>query len=100
MPRVCCLLLCLLLAGCDRKVLSEVLLDSVDVVQEPFPPGYPSSNPVKNRVIATLRRVERLHVGEEDYGKDYAYYAVKLLSGQKGYVIFTSRRMFRRVDSN
>lgn len=100
MPRVCCLLLCLFLAGCDRKVLSEVLLDSVDVVEEPYPLGYPSSNPVKNRVIATLHQGERLLVGEEDYGKDYAYCAVKLLSGQSGYVILTSRRMFRKIGSN
>lgn len=85
-------LLCILLVGCgQRPVLMEVISEKIDVVEAPFPLGYPSTNPQKNRIIATLRRGERFYLRGEVVEKDYGYYEIDLLSGKRGYVIGDSR---------
>jgi hypothetical protein len=93
-------LLCVLLAGCGEKsVLTEVITEHIDVVEAPFPLGYPSTNPQKNRLIATLHRGERFYLRGEKFGKDYKYFSVELLSGQKGYIIYEGGgAMFRNVE--
>jgi hypothetical protein len=83
------------MAGCSSRVLSEVVVDQIDVVDAPFPPGYPSSNP---RKIATLHHGERVYVRGQDYGKDYMYYTVELANGQRGYVIYNGQWPFRQHD--
>jgi hypothetical protein len=97
----CCVLACIWLAGCDRKlVLTEVLSEQMEVVEAPFPLGYPSSNPQKNRVIATLHRGDRFYFRGEEFGKDYKYFDVQLLSGEKGYVMYEGggEPQVRRVE--
>jgi hypothetical protein len=94
--RFYCVLLCVWLAGCDQKpVLTEVLSEKMEVVESPYPLGYPSTSPQKNRVIATLHRGERFYLRGEDFGKDYKYFEVELLNGQKGYVNLRGRRTAR-----
>ena len=98
--RLCSMLLCLSLASCGQKpALTEVLSETMEVVEAPFPLWYPSTNPQKNRVIATLHRGERFFLRGEDYGKDYKYFEVQLLDGRNGYVIYEGggRPEFRRV---
>lgn len=98
--RFWCILLCLWLASCGQKPrLMEVFSEEMEVVEAPFPLGYPSTNPQKNRVIVTLHRGERFYLRGEDFGKDYKYFDVELLSGQRGYVIYGGGRpMFRKVE--
>jgi SH3 domain-containing protein len=86
---------CTVVSGCGPRVLSEVVVEQIDVVDAPFPPGYPSSNSHK---VATLRKGERVRVRGEAYAKDYMYYKVELPNGQRGYVIYNGRRPFRKID--
>jgi hypothetical protein len=96
-----CILLCVWLTGCGPKpVLTEVVIEQIDVLEAPTPLGYPSTNPQKNRIIATLRRGERFYLRGEEFGKDYKYFNVELLSRQKGYVIYEGggAAMFRKIE--
>ncbi|HEV2804009.1 MAG TPA: hypothetical protein VGW57_03665 [Chthoniobacterales bacterium] len=94
------LLLCLLFAGCGRRgAMTEVTAEQITVLESPVPLWYPSTNPQKNRVIGTLHRGDRFYLLGEDFGKDYKYFNVELLSGQKGYVIYEGGGpMFQTVE--
>jgi hypothetical protein len=99
--RFYCVLLCVWLAGCGQKpVLTEVLSEKMEVVEAPYPLGYPSTSPQKNRIIATLHRGERFYLRGEDFGKEYKYFEVELLDRKKGFVIYEGggRPEFRRID--
>jgi hypothetical protein len=82
--------------------LAEVVAEHLEVLEAPFPLGYPSTNPQKNRVIHTLYRGDRFYYCGEEVDKDFGYYTVRLLNGQKGYIIGDSRlgTMFRMVKSD
>jgi hypothetical protein len=99
--RFCYILLCLWLAGCGQKpVLTEVISERMEVLEAPFPLWYGSPDPNHNRVIATLHRGERFYFRGEDFGKDYKYFDVQLLSGKKGYVIYEGggEPQFRKIE--
>jgi hypothetical protein len=95
-----CMVLSALLTGCGQKpVLTEVLTERMEVLEAPSPLWYGSPDPHKNRVIATLRRGERFYLRGEDFGKDYKYFEVLLMSGKKGYVIYEGGGLqFRKVE--
>lgn len=60
----------------------------VTVLENPYPSGYPSTNPMPNSIVATLPAGERVKVKSVGYGKDFKYYKVALPAGRSGYVIF------------
>jgi hypothetical protein len=97
---ILCLVICFSLTGCDQqRRLKEVLTDQMVVLESPYPLDYPSTNPQKNRVIAKLHHGEQFYLRGEDFGKDYKYFKVELLSGQKGYVIYEGGgSMFQTVE--
>jgi hypothetical protein len=94
--RPACIVLLALLAGCRSPVRTEVAVDQIDVVDQPFPADYPSSRPVKPRTIATLHRGDRVYVRDQEAEKDYMYYTVELVDGRRGYVIFAGDWPFQQ----
>jgi hypothetical protein len=93
---VACVVLVALLAGCRSRVSTEVAVDQIDVVDQPYPPNYPSTNAINLRTIATIYRRDRVYVCDQEAEKDYMYYMVELPSGQRGYVIFSGEWPFRQ----
>jgi hypothetical protein len=63
----------------------------VEVVAEPSPAGYPSTKPQPNRVVERLSPGQRVRIWYTGYGKDFAYYKVRLPGGTWGYVISGSK---------
>ena len=94
--RVACVVLIALLTGCRSRVPTEVAVDQIDVVEQPYPPNYPPTRPINPRTIATLHRGDRLYVHDQEADKDFMYYTVELQSGQRGYVIFSGEWPFRQ----
>ena len=94
--RVSLILLFALITGCRSPVPTEVTAERVDVVDQPFPPNYPSSRPVNPRTIATLHRGDRIFVRAQAVDKDFMYYTVELSNGQRGYVIFSGEWPFQQ----
>jgi len=74
------------LCACHSSML--VADAPVTVHENPYPAGYPSTNPMPNNIVATLPAGERVKVKSEGYGKDFKYYKVALPAGGSGYVIF------------
>ncbi len=59
----------------------------VEVLAEPSPPGYPSTNPTPNRVVGKITASQRAAIWYSGYEKDYLYYKVRLPDGTWGYVV-------------
>jgi len=76
-----------LLLGFACSTSSLVVDDAVAVLEKPYPPDYPSTNPVPNTVIATLEKGQRVKVKGTGYGKDFMYFKVRTANGATGYVI-------------
>jgi hypothetical protein len=86
----------LALTGCRSRVQTEVVVEQIDVVDQPYPPNYPSTAPINPRTIATLHRGDRVYVHDQEADKDFMYYAVELQNGQRGYVIYNGDWPFRQ----
>ena len=78
-----------LLSGALLSCRSSTLVadDPLNVLEKPYPIGYPSSNPMPNRVVAVLPAGHRAKVKGDGYGKDFKYYEVALPTGETGYLI-------------
>jgi hypothetical protein len=85
----------IVLTACQR-VQTEVAVEQITVVDQPYPPNYPSIAPINPRTIATLRRGDRVYIRDQEADKDFMYYAVELQNGQRGYVIFSGEWPFRQ----
>jgi len=77
-----------IIAACHSSVL--VADGPVPVLEQPYPAGYPSTNPIRNRVVTTLTQGQRVRVQSEGYGKDFKYYKITLPAGGTGYAILGS----------
>ena len=84
------------LTGCRPRVQTEVAAEQIQVVDQPYPPNYPSTAAINPRTIATLHRGDRVYVHNQEADKDFMYYTVELSNGQKGYVIFSGEWPFRQ----
>jgi hypothetical protein len=95
------LLFCLCLASCEQKhELNEIVADTVEVLETNVPLWYQSANGKKNRVIATLHHGDRFYLRGEGFGKDYKYFDVQLMSGEKGFLFYDGREpQFRRIET-
>ncbi len=68
---------------------SMLVADGVlTVLRNPYPAGYPSTNPRPNGIVANLATGQRVRVKSNGYGEDYMYYEVRLSGGRTGYVIY------------
>ena len=86
----------LLVAGCTSRIQTEVAVDQIDVVDQPYPPNYASTAPINPRTIAILYRGDRVYVRHQEADKDFMYYAVELQNGQRGYVVFSGEWPFQQ----
>ena len=75
-----------LATGCSPSQKALVVNGEVDLLQRPYPLNYPSSAPMPNRVIETLKS-ERVQVLATTVDKDFMVYEVRTSDGQIGYVI-------------
>jgi len=57
-----------------------------DLLEEPYPMGYPSSDPHPNRILAGLNN-ERVTILSERVDKDFKVYRVRTADGKVGYVL-------------
>lgn len=58
-----------------------------ELLERPYPLGYPSSNPEPNSVLRTLSAGERVAVLSDSYEKDFHVYLVRDVDGIQGFVI-------------
>ena len=93
---IACAVLTMLSTACNPRIPTEVAVDQIDVVDQPYPPNYPSSKPINPRIVATLHRGGRLYVRNQEADKDFMYYTVELPNGQRGYVIFNGDWPFQQ----
>jgi hypothetical protein len=93
--KVACIAL-IALTGCRPRVQTEVTVEQIDVVDQPYPPNYPSKSPINPRTIATLHRGDRVYIHDQEADKDFMYYSVELPNGQRGYVIFSGEWPFQQ----
>jgi hypothetical protein len=93
---VACVVAVVLLTGCRSRVSTEVAVEQIDMVDQPYPPDYPSSRSIKPRPVATLHRGDQVYVHDQQAEKDYMYYTVELPNGQRGYVIFSGEWPFQQ----
>jgi hypothetical protein len=70
--------------GCGQSRV--LLVEKAQLLEKPYPLGYPSSAPLPNRVLADLED-ERVCVLQDTYGKDFHVYRVRTGDGRKGYVM-------------
>ena len=74
-----------LFSGKDNLMITG---KQIDVLEQPYPLNYPSTNPKPNRVIAVLEKGEKVEVVNDRYGKNYLVYKIHLKDGRTGYVIY------------
>lgn len=87
-PQMCLMLLIILTSiGCSSKSI-VVIEGPTELLKEPYPIGYPSTNPHPNEIVSVLKKGDVGEVLSYDYGKDYKYYKVKMNDGKIGYLIF------------
>ncbi len=84
---ICCSTVMVMFIGCDNSQIM-IIKKQIDVLKNPYPMNYPSSNPMQNSVIDVLSKGERVKILGHIYGKDYLVYKVRLGNGRIGYVIY------------
>ena len=72
------------LLGCGHG--RTLLVESAQLLEKPYPLGYPSSNPQPNRLLANLVDT-RVCFYSDTYGKDFHVYRVRTADGKKGYIL-------------
>lgn len=81
-------LMLLAVVSCTRSHPRAIVADApLQVLENPSPLDYPSTNPLPNKVLDTIPAGGRVLVTGRDYEKDYMYYRVTLPDGRKGFVI-------------
>lgn len=70
--------------GCGQG--RTLLVDSAELLESPYPLGYPSSNPQPNRLLANLVDT-KVCIYSDSYGKDFHVYRVRTGDGRKGYIL-------------
>lgn len=73
-------------SGCTEASGSLVIGNEVPLLENPYPLGYPSTNPKPNRILRLLKD-ERVVLFSERVEKDYLVYEVRTNDGIEGYVI-------------
>jgi hypothetical protein len=84
-------LLCLAASACSRAPIGCIVASTeISVLEQPYPDGYPSSNPIPNSKVLTLGSGECIAVHSLSYGKDFLAYGVRSKDGTPGYIIHDS----------
>ncbi|MBN1907071.1 MAG: hypothetical protein JW927_18475 [Deltaproteobacteria bacterium] len=67
---------------------TTVLIEGpANLLKNPYPLNYPSTNPQPNEVISNLKAGDEGEVLDWSYEKDYKVYKVKMKDGKIGYLI-------------
>lgn len=72
--------------GCAKKHESLLVQGEAQLLENPYPMGYPSSDPKPNKSIKLLKN-ERVVIIDEHIDKDYLVYKVRTLDGLEGYLL-------------
>ncbi|WP_295438761.1 hypothetical protein [uncultured Thiodictyon sp.] len=76
----------LIIAGCQNDTVVFVKRPT-KLLEQPYPYGYPSTNPQRNIIIATLKAGDAGYLLNCIYGKDYRACKVRMTDGAIGYLI-------------
>jgi hypothetical protein len=72
--------------SCTHETRVLVIEKETQLLQQPFPPGYPSSAPIPNSVIRLLEP-QNVTILSDSFHKDFHVYKVRDSLGNEGYVI-------------
>ena len=81
------LLLAAFSASCSKEQRALEIEQPTELLEQPYPLGYPSSQPQPNTVLRTLTPGERVAILSDRYEKDFHVYTVRDSAGNQGYVI-------------
>lgn len=76
--------LALSLGACGSNGCLEVIGERAEVVRQPYPLNYPSTDPRPNEVLRTIAPGTRILWDKVEYGKDYRVFRVE---GEDGWVV-------------
>jgi len=81
----------LAVSACSRAPIGCIVASTeVSVLEQPYPAGYPSSNPIPNSTTLSLGSGECIAVHSLSYGKDFLVYEVRGKDGTSGYIVHDS----------
>lgn len=70
--------------GCGQDRV--LVVEAAQLLERPYPLGYPSTGPLPNRVLADLTGT-KVCVLHDSYGKGFHVYRVRTGEGEVGYIL-------------
>lgn len=74
------------ISGCGSPTEEIVVTGKTELLENPYPIGYPSSSPRPNRIIRIVQD-DALPILDDKIEKDYVAYKVRDHNGNVGYII-------------
>lgn len=75
-----------LLASCAKEPRMLDIQQKTELLEQPYPLGYPSTSPMPNSVLRVLEP-QKVTVLSDSFEKDFHVYRVRDASGVEGWVI-------------
>lgn len=76
-----------LVASCSKEQRVLEVEQPTELLERPYPLGYPSSEPEPNSVLKVLSPGQRVVILSDSYEKDFHVYKVRDSDGNEGYLI-------------
>jgi len=86
LTRLAALVAAHILVACSREERVLELETPMDLLERPYPMGYPSTAPKPNSVLRTLPP-QRVQILSDSYEKDFHVYRIRDSQGNEGYLI-------------